>query len=316
MRILTFDTTLRDGTQGEAVSFSADDKLLVLNKLDELGIDYVEGGWPGSNPKDKDFFARAKDFPLKHTRLTAFGSTRLARKKVGEDLSLNALVDAGTPVVCIFGKSWDLHVHRALNISENENLQLISDTVRYLKAHGKEVLYDAEHFFDGYRASRDFALRTLEAAKSAGADVLCLCATPTAARSPAVWREICADVRKKFDGVLGIHTHNDSESGRRQRARRRRAGIRARAGLHERIRRALRQRQSHVDHRQSGIEDGPHHHRQGALGNPDRGRALHRRPRRICPAQGSALRRPQRLRAQGRRTRKRRDKGIPHVRAR
>src|SRR5580704_6363546 len=149
MRIFTFDTTLRDGTQGEALSFSADDKLLVLQKLDELGIDYVEGGWPGSNPKDKDFFARAKELTLKHARLTAFGATRLARNTVEDDVSVNALVEAGTPVVCIFGKSWDLHVNRALNISENENLQLIADTVRYLKAHGKEVVYDAEHFFDG-----------------------------------------------------------------------------------------------------------------------------------------------------------------------
>jgi len=212
MRIFTFDTTLRDGTQGEALSFSADDKLLVLHKLDELGIDYVEGGWPGSNPKDKDFFARAKDLQLKHTRLTAFGATRLARNTVEEDVSVNALVDAGTPVVCIFGKSWDLHVHRALNISENENLQLISDTVRYLKAHGKEVVYDAEHFFDGYKAGRDFALRTLEAAKSAGADVLVLCDT-NGGMIPSRLAEICADVRKNFDGVLGIHTHNDSDVG-------------------------------------------------------------------------------------------------------
>jgi 2-isopropylmalate synthase len=212
MRIFTFDTTLRDGTQGEALSFSADDKLLVLHKLDELGIDYVEGGWPGSNPKDKDFFARAKDLTLKHTRLTAFGATRLARNTVEEDVSVNALVDAGTPVVCIFGKSWDLHVHRALNISENENLQLISDTVRYLKAHGKEVVYDAEHFFDGYKAGRDFALRTLEAAKSAGADVLVLCDT-NGGMLPNQLAEVCADVRKHFDGVLGIHPHNDSDVG-------------------------------------------------------------------------------------------------------
>src|SRR6516162_3707866 len=212
MRVFTFDTTLRDGTQGEAVSFSADDKLLVLQKLDELGIDYVEGGWPGSNPKDKEFFARAKDLPLKHTRLAAFGATRLARNKVEEDSSVNALVAAGTPVVTIFGKSWDLHVHRALNISEDENLQLISDTVKYLKAHGKEVVYDAEHFFDGYKNNRDFTLRTLEAAKSAGADVLVLCDTNGGMISSHL-AQICADVRSRFDGVLGIHTHNDSELG-------------------------------------------------------------------------------------------------------
>jgi 2-isopropylmalate synthase len=212
MRIFTFDTTLRDGTQGEAVSFSADDKLLVLQKLDELGIDYVEGGWPGSNPKDKEFFAQAREVPLKHARLAAFGATRLARNTVEEDASVNALIAAGTPVVTIFGKSWDLHVHRALNISENENLQLITDTVKYLKSHGKEVIYDAEHFFDGYKANRDFALRTLEAAKNAGADVLVLCDTNGGMLTSRL-AQVCAEVRRRFDGVLGIHTHNDSGVG-------------------------------------------------------------------------------------------------------
>jgi 2-isopropylmalate synthase len=210
MRVFTFDTTLRDGTQGEAVSFSAEDKILVAHKLDELGIDYIEGGWPGSNPKDKEFFSQAKDLNLKHARLVAFGATRFARNTVEEDASVNALIASGTPVVSIFGKSWDLHVHRALGITEEENLKLIADTVRYLKKHGKEVVYDAEHFFDGYKANKDFALRTIEAAKSAGADVLCLCDT-NGGMMPARLAEICADVRKRFDGVLGIHTHNDSD---------------------------------------------------------------------------------------------------------
>ncbi len=210
MRIFTFDTTLRDGTQGEAVSLSSEDKVLVAHKLDELGIDYIEGGWPGSNPKDKDFFARAKSIPFRHARLTAFGATRMARNKVEEDPSVNALIEADTPVVCIFGKTWELHVRRALGITEEENLQLISDTVRYLKAHGKEVIYDAEHFFDGYQASRDFAFRTLEAAVKAGADTLTLCDTNGGTMTGRL-AEICADVRKNFDGVLGIHTHNDCE---------------------------------------------------------------------------------------------------------
>ena len=210
MRVFTFDTTLRDGTQGEAVSFSPDDKLLIAHKLDELGIDYIEGGWPGSNPKDKEFFTRARDLELKHARLVAFGATRFARHKVEEDPSIQALVECGTPVVSIFGKSWDLHVHRALGITEKENLELIADTVRYLKAQGKEVVYDAEHFFDGYNASRDFALRTLEAAQKAGADVLVLCDTNGGTMTGRL-AAICADVRKKFDGVLGIHTHNDSD---------------------------------------------------------------------------------------------------------
>src|SRR5512141_326447 len=159
MRIFTFDTTLRDGTQGEAVSFSVDDKLAIAQKLDELGIDYIEGGWPGSNPKDKDFFTRARDVKWKHARLTAFGSTRFSKNPVHQDRNVLALVEAGTPVISIFGKSWELHARRALGISEEENLKLISETVRYLKDHGKEVVYDAEHFFDGYISSPAFALR-------------------------------------------------------------------------------------------------------------------------------------------------------------
>jgi len=147
---------------------------------------------------------------FRHARLTAFGATRMARNKVEEDASVRALIEADTPVVCIFGKTWDLHVHRALGITEEENLELISDTVRYLKEHGKEVVYDAEHFFDGYKAGRDFAFRTLEAAKKAGADTLTLCDTNGGTMTGRL-SEICADVRKNFDGVLGIHTHNDCE---------------------------------------------------------------------------------------------------------
>ncbi len=210
MRIFTFDTTLRDGTQGETVSFSAEDKLLIAHKLDELGIDYIEGGWPGSNPRDKEFFSRARDIQFTQARLVAFGATRFARNTVEQDPSIQALIECGTPVVSIFGKSWELHVQRALGITEEENLKLISDTVRYLKAHDKEVVYDAEHFFDGYHANRDFALRTIEAAAKAGADVLVLCDTNGGTVTSRLV-EVCADIRKRFDGVLGIHTHNDCE---------------------------------------------------------------------------------------------------------
>jgi len=210
MKIFTFDTTLRDGTQGEAVSFSVDDKLVIAQKLDDLGIDYIEGGWPGSNPKDEDFFARAKDITLKHAKLTAFGSTRFAKNPVEQDRNVRKLLDAETPVVSIFGKSWELHTRRALGVTEEENLALITDTVRYLKEHGREVVYDAEHFFDGYTANPAFALRTLEAAKNAGADVLCLCDTNGGTITGKL-EEIAADVRKRFDGVLGIHPHNDSD---------------------------------------------------------------------------------------------------------
>jgi len=211
MKIFTFDTTLRDGTQGESVSFSVDDKLAIAQKLDEVGIDYIEGGWPGSNPKDQEFFRRAAvELKLKHARLTAFGSTRLARNPVEEDRNVRALAEAGTPVVSIFGKTWHLHVKRALGITPEENLKLISETVKHLKDHGKEVVYDAEHFFDGYAFSPEYALETLAAAHQAGADVLCLCDT-NGGMLTARLAEIVAVVRKRLAGVIGIHTHNDSD---------------------------------------------------------------------------------------------------------
>lgn len=211
MKIYTFDTTLRDGTQGESVSFSVDDKLLIAGKLDELGIDYIEGGWPGSNPKDKMFFERAKvDLQLAHAKLTAFGSTRLARNPVEKDANVRELLGAETPVISIFGKSWDLHTKRALGITEEENVKLIGDTVAYLKAHGREVVYDAEHFFDGYTSNADFALRTLEAAKNAGADVLVLCDT-NGGSLPDRIAQVVDLVRERFGGVIGIHAHNDSD---------------------------------------------------------------------------------------------------------
>jgi 2-isopropylmalate synthase len=212
VRIFTFDTTLRDGTQGEAVSFSVDDKLLIAQKLDALGIDYIEGGWPGSNPKDREFFTKATRLDLRHAKLTAFGATRMAKYRVNEDPSVAALVEAGTPVVSVFGKTWDLHVHRALGISLDENLTLISETVSYLKAHGKEVVYDAEHFFDGYAANADYAFRTLEAAHRAGADVLCLCDTNGGTLVDRV-ASIVREVRARLSGTIGIHPHNDSDLG-------------------------------------------------------------------------------------------------------
>jgi 2-isopropylmalate synthase len=210
MKIDTFDTTLRDGTQGEAVSYSVDDKLLIAQKLDQFGIDYIEGGWPGSNPKDREFFARAKTLSFSHAKLTAFGATRLARFRIDEDPSVAALVEAETPAVAIFGKTWDFHVRRALGIELDENLVLIEETVRHLHECGREVVYDAEHFFDGYQANRDYALRTLEAAAGAGARVLCLCDTNGGTQTGRL-AEIVADVRSRFGGIIGIHPHNDSD---------------------------------------------------------------------------------------------------------
>jgi 2-isopropylmalate synthase len=210
MKVFTFDTTLRDGTQGEGISLSVDDKLAIARKLDEFGIDYIEGGWPGSNPKDEAFFARAREMKFEHARLAAFGATRLAKNAVHEDPSVLALVSAGTPVVSIFGKTWEFHVRQALRIGLDDNLLLIAETVRFLKDHGKEVVFDAEHFFDGYAGNADYALRTLEAAKVAGADVLCLCDTNGGALSSRI-HEITSAVCRRFGGVIGIHTHNDSE---------------------------------------------------------------------------------------------------------
>ena len=201
MKIYTFDTTLRDGTQGESVSFSVDDKLLIAQKLDELGIDYIEGGWPGSNPKDKEFFERASRAESAARQADGVRLHALRAESRRRGPNVRELVEAGTPVVSIFGKSWDLHTKRALGITEEENLALISETVAYLKEHGKEVVYDAEHFFDGYTSNPDFALRTLEAAQEAGADVLCLCdtngGTLPAVGSPKSSRKSCKPLRRR-----------------------------------------------------------------------------------------------------------------------
>lgn len=211
MRVFVYDTTLRDGTQGENVAFSVSDKLSIARKLDELGIDYIEGGWPGSNPRDAEFFDRARrDLDLRWARLVAFGSTRHAANSVEQDPNVRMLAEAATPVVAVFGKSWKLHTERALRVSEQQNLEMIHSTVAYLKGLGREVIYDAEHFFDGYCASRDFAFRTLEAAQSAGADCLVLCDTNGGTLTERL-AEIVTDVREHFGGVIGIHTHNDSE---------------------------------------------------------------------------------------------------------
>ncbi|HEX2521938.1 MAG TPA: citramalate synthase, partial [Terriglobia bacterium] len=177
-KVQIYDTTLRDGSQGEDISFSVDDKLHIAHKLDGLGIDYIEGGWPGSNFKDMAFFKRVPELSLKHARIAAFGSTAHPKNnKVEDDNNIQALIEAGTPVVTIFGKTWNLHVKVALGISLDRNIELIRDSVAYLKSSGKEVIYDAEHFFDGFQADREYALSTLKAAEEAGADTIVLCDT-------------------------------------------------------------------------------------------------------------------------------------------
>jgi 2-isopropylmalate synthase len=205
-----YDTTLRDGCQAEDIALTLEDKLRIAERLDDFGIDYVEGGWPGSNPRDEAFFKAVRQRGLRRIKVAAFGSTRRAGVRASEDRNLEKLVRAETPVVTIFGKSWDLHVRDDLRIPLTENLALIHDTIRYLKRHVDEVVYDAEHFFDGYRANPEFALECVRVAADAGADVLCLCDT-NGGRLP--W-EIGAGVDAVRGAVatpVGIHCHNDAE---------------------------------------------------------------------------------------------------------
>jgi 2-isopropylmalate synthase len=210
--IQIFDTTLRDGTQGEKVSFSADDKVRIAKRLDDFGIDYIEGGWPGSNPKDMAFFEKAKTQTFRHAKIVAFGSTCRAGSVPENDANIRALIEAETPAVSIFGKSWLLHVKEALKISPDENLEIISGSVAYLKKSGKEVIYDAEHFFDGYKDNPDYAVSTLKAAEAAGADVLVLCDTNGGTMTHEV-SAIVEYVKKQVQAPIGIHTHNDCELG-------------------------------------------------------------------------------------------------------
>jgi len=209
-QLFFYDTTLRDGTQGEDVCFSVEDKLHITHLLDDLGIHYIEGGWPGSNPKDMDFFKRASKLELSHAKVAAFGSTRRADKTVNEDPNIRALLESNTPVVTIFGKTWLLHVRDALQISPGENLAMISESVAYLKENGREVIYDAEHFFDGYKHDIEYAVKTLRAASDAGADVIVLCDT-NGGTMPYEVEKIVTDVSGKIPAPVGIHTHNDCE---------------------------------------------------------------------------------------------------------
>jgi 2-isopropylmalate synthase len=211
--VFIYDTTLRDGTQGEGFSLSGLDKLRIAQRLDDFEIDYIEGGWPGSNPKDVEFFCEAKKLKLKHAKLTAFGSTRRADISVENDPQVQLLLDAETPAVTIFGKSWALHVTEVLRTTIAENLAMIRDTVRYLKAHNREVIYDAEHFFDGYKDSAEHALATLKAAADGGADCLVLCDTNGGTLTNEI-AEICKAVKGFLpEKAFGIHTHNDCELG-------------------------------------------------------------------------------------------------------
>jgi 2-isopropylmalate synthase len=209
-RIEIYDTTLRDGAQGESVNFSADDKCRVAEMLDTLGVDFIEGGWPGSNPRDMAFFEKAHSLKLKHARLAAFGATRRKSFSCAEDASIQALLRAETPVVTIFGKSWLLHVTDALRLNAEENLEIIADTVSYLRERVPFLIYDAEHFFDGYGADPDYALATLRAAAAAAPDRIVLCDT-NGGSLPETIAQVTRDVARQINVPLGIHCHNDGD---------------------------------------------------------------------------------------------------------
>lgn len=204
---LIYDTTLRDGSQTEGISFSIEDKLKIARKLDLLGISYIEGGWPGSNPKDLEFFRLIKQEPLKNSRITAFGSTRKPGITADQDANIKALLESGVSTAAIVGKAWDFHVSQALGTTLEENLEMIEDTVVYLKEKSLEVIFDAEHFFDGYKHNREYAIKVLKAARRA--DWIILCDT-NGGSMPWEISDMVRKVREAVDNPLGIHAHNDS----------------------------------------------------------------------------------------------------------
>lgn len=211
-KIEIYDTTLRDGSQGEGVSFSVQDKLLIAKKIDELGFHFIEGGWPGANPKDIAFFKEIKKVKLKHSRIVAFGSTRKANTRASEDDNLRGLLAADTDTITIFGKSWDMHVREVFRTDLEENIRMIDDSVGYLRSKGKEVIYDAEHFFDGYFHNPSYALKTIRTALEAGASTIVLCDT-NGGTMPSRLSKAVEEVHAKLKCPLGIHTHNDCGMG-------------------------------------------------------------------------------------------------------
>ena len=210
--ITIYDTTLRDGTQGTGISFSVQDKLRVAERLDEFGVDYIEGGWPGSNPKDVEFFAEAAKRSWQHAKIAAFGMTRRGGVNVEDDAQVRQLLEAGTPVITVVGKTWPLHVTEVFGVTLEENLAMIRDTVAYLKSKGREVFYDAEHFFDSYREDPGYSLDTLKAAAEAGADLLVLCDT-NGGSLPAFVAEATKAATAAVGCPVGAHTHNDCGLG-------------------------------------------------------------------------------------------------------
>jgi 2-isopropylmalate synthase len=211
--IQIYDTTLRDGTQGEGVSLSVQDKLQITERLDEIGVDYIEGGFPASNPKDAEYFQRVQQLPLKHAKVCAFGMTRRRGVQAQDDPGMQALVGSGAPVCTVVGKTWDFHVTEVLRVSLEENLAMIGESVAFLKASSREVIYDAEHFFDGWQANPEYAAQTIRAAAAAGAQLVCLCDTNggTMPEKVAELVQLAREAIAEFNVPVGIHCHNDCE---------------------------------------------------------------------------------------------------------
>src|SRR4051812_41727071 len=208
-RIEIYDTTLRDGTQGEGFNLSLQDKLLIAQKLDDLGVDYIEGGFPLSNPKDAAFFRDVRELKLKHAKVAAFGMTRRRGMRAEDDPGMKALLEAETPVVTLVGKTSPFQVEKVLGVSLDENLKMIGDSVRLMRSAGRQVVYDAEHFFDAFKANPDYALNTLRAAQEAGASVLALCDT-NGGSMPEFVADAVAAACEVATAMVGIHTHNDA----------------------------------------------------------------------------------------------------------
>jgi len=206
-----YDTTLRDGTQAEELHLTTEDKIRIARKLDELGIQYIEGGWPGSNPTDKQFFKEIKNYELKNAQMSAFGSTHNAKNSADSDPNLNAILESGVEVATIFGKTWDFHATHALHVTTERNIELIGDSLAFLKPHLKELFFDAEHFFDGFKANKEYALACLRRANESGADVLVLCDTNGGTMTDEVANIIRQVQAELPNTALGIHTHNDAE---------------------------------------------------------------------------------------------------------
>ncbi len=309
-----YDTTLRDGSQGEGINFSVADKLRIAEKLDAFGVHYIEGGWPGSNPKDIEFFAQARKKKFKNARLAAFGSTRKKGVPVEQDDQVRLLIEAATPVVTIFGKTSMLHVKEVLRCTPEENLAMIGDTVKFLKDHGKFVIYDAEHCFDGYKLDPEYALATWQAAEKAGADFVVLCDT-NGGCLPGEVAAITKIALGKLNCQVGIHTHDDIGLGvaNALAALRRRRG--SCPGHHQRLRRAHRQLQSDQRDSLHRAEDEKNL-RAGEIAAQIEGAfAVRGRNREPAPQPAPAVGRLRRVCAQGRHARQRRPETFIELRA-